>query len=323
MNFHLEFSIGPFQSKINYRDNILLIGSCFSEEIGERMKKNKMNAEVNPGGLLFNPDSICTSLKRYIIGNELKETDLFYANEVWNSWEHHSSFSDPDKQKCLNKINEKVNSTHQYLGQCKWLFITLGSSYSYIHNASGISVGNCHKVPQKEFTKRILSVDLIVEEYKELIEQLKKINSGLNIVFTISPVRYIRDGVIENNLSKAVLIQAVHELIRLHGNLFYFPSYELVIDDLRDYRFYKTDLVHPNEQAVNYVFEKLMLSFFDSESKLISEKLKEIIIAGEHKVNNEKSEAHKKFKKSYFEKIALLQQEFPFLNLTEEMKKFI
>jgi hypothetical protein len=322
MNFHLEFPILPPKNKINYSDKFLSLGSCFSEEVGFRMKKNKINVDINPHGILYNPDSIAIALKRYIGDKKFREDDLFYANDSWNSWEHHSRFSDPDKKKCLTVINDRISSAHLHLKESNWLVITFGSAFSYLHNTLQSTVGNCHKIPQKEFTKSLLSVDHIIKEYKELIDDLAKLNPSLNIILTISPVRYIRDGIVENNQSKAILIQAVHELVKSQENLFYFPSYELVIDDLRDYRFYKTDLVHPNEQAVNYVFEKFIDSCFNDESKSIFEKVNEILMAAEHKPFNKNSDAHKKFKKSYLEKSLLLQSKYAFLDLNEEVKGF-
>lgn len=322
MNFHLEFPISAFKDKISYEDKILMMGSCFSENIGERMKKFKLDADINPNGILYNPAAINTALKRYINNKILVEKDLFYANETWNSWEHHSKFSNPDKQICLDEINNKIEASHLRLKEGKWLFITFGSAFAYKNNNEKIVVGNCHKIPQKEFTKSLLSVESIVEEYSLLFEQMKIFNPSLNVVFTISPVRYIRDGIVENNLSKSVLIQAVHKLTESFSNVFYFPAYELVMDDLRDYRFYNSDLVHPNGQAIDYVFEKLLDVAFNNENKSLFEKIKDIVAAGEHRPFNESLESHKIFRKNYLKKCIELDKQFPFLNLEEEIKKF-
>ena len=322
MNFHLIFPIVPFEQKINYSQKHLFLGSCFAENIGEIMQLYKFNVQINPHGVLYNPASIAVALRRYITKEAMQENELFFANECWNSWEHHSRFSNTDKQTCLTELNNSISVANDFIKKGDWLFITFGSAFVYKRNETNEIVGNCHKVPQKEFSKQLLSVNEIVAEYKILLQNFKLINRKLKIVFTISPVRYMRDGVIENNLSKARLIEAVHELVQQHDNSFYFPAYELVIDDLRDYRFFKCDLVHPNEQAITYVFEKLMNTTFDEETKLLFEKIKEIITAKQHQPFNANTENYRKFKTVYLERCKQLQKEYSFLNLQDEFKRF-
>lgn len=318
MNFHLSFPIKPSEQKINYAHKSLFIGSCFSENIGKTMQLYKFNVEINPNGVLFNPASIALALRRYFNNETILEKDLFFANECWNSWEHHSRFSNPDKETCLTRINSSISSAHGFLKQADWLFITFGSAFYYKRKNTGELVGNCHKVPQKEFTKQMLTVSEITADYNLLLQQLKELNKTLKIIFTISPVRYIRDGIVENNLSKARLIQAVHELIQQHDNSYYFPAYELVVDDLRDYRFYTSDLVHPNDQAISYVFEKLMNTFFDEKTKELFEKINYIITARQHKPFNSNTEGYRKFKAEYTARCWQLQMENPFLNMEDE-----
>lgn len=318
MNFHLSFPIKPSEQKINYAHKSLFIGSCFSENIGKTMQLYKFNVEINPNGVLFNPASIALALRRYFNNETILEKDLFFANECWNSWEHHSRFSNPDKETCLTRINSSISSAHGFLKQADWLFITFGSAFYYKRKNTGELVGNCHKVPQKEFTKQMLTVSEITADYNLLLQQLKELNKTLKIIFTISPVRYIRDGIVENNLSKARLIQAVHELIQQHDNSYYFPAYELVVDDLRDYRFYTSDLVHPNDQAISYVFEKLMNTFFDEKTKELFEKINYIITARQHKPFNSDTEGYRKFKAEYTARCWQLQMENPFLNMEDE-----
>ena len=320
MNFHLQFPIPAFSEKINYSDKFLLMGSCFAENIGETMQRYKFDTIINPHGVLYNPTSIAVALRRYVENKKMQESDLFFANECWNSFEHHSRFSDTDREKCLSGINNSIASANLQIKNGEWLFITFGSAFVYKRN--GQLVGNCHKLPQKEFTKQLLSTLEIVEDYSALISELKKINKNLNIVFTVSPVRYVRDGVVENNLSKARLIDAVHLLVKEHENAFYYPAYELVIDDLRDYRFYKSDLVHPNEQAIEYVFDKLMQAIFSEKTKLLFDKIKDIITAKEHRVFNSDTEAFKKFKNRYLERCKEIQKQFPFLDLKDELNYF-
>lgn len=322
MNFHLSFNIPPFTEKINYSQKLLFIGSCFAENIGELMQRNKFNVLINPNGILYNPLSIANALQRIIENNRVYENELFFANEHWNSWQHHSRFSNTDKQNCLTTINNSISSASAFLKQSNWLFITFGSAFVYKLNATGQLVGNCHKVDQKEFTKHLLDVNEIVESYNTLIKKLKSFNSDLKIVFTVSPVRYIRDGVVENNLSKARLIEVVHQLTKQYHNTVYFPAYELVIDDLRDYRFYKQDMVHPNEQAIEYVFKNFMNAAFEDETHILFEKIHTIINAKNHKPGNVDTEAYKKFKTSYLKICRELSKKYPFINLNEEVKIF-
>jgi len=322
MKFHLTFPIQPFEQKINYSHKFLFAGSCFAENIGDIMQLYKFNVKINPNGVLYNPASIAVALRRYIDNEAMQENELFLANECWNSWEHHSRFSNTDKQTCMTTINSNILSAHDFIKQTDWLFITFGSAFLYRRNSSGEFVGNCHKVPQKEFTKEMLSVNEIVADYKTLIQQLKALNSKIKIIFTISPVRHINDGIVENNRSKARLIEAVHEIIRQHDNSFYFPAYELIMDDLRDYRFYKTDLVHPTEQATSYVFEKLMNTIFDDETKQLFEKIKNIITAKQHRPFNSDTEGQRKFKAINIDRCDQLQKEYSFLNFEDELKHF-
>lgn len=322
MNFHLQFPIQPFSSNINYKQSSLFLGSCFAESIGGLMQQYKFNATINPHGVLYNPVSIALALRRYIHNEVMQEGELFFSNECWNSWEHHSRFSNRDKQSCLTEINKSIVDAHNTVKQAEWLFITLGSAFVYKLNESNKWVSNCHKVPQKEFTKQLLTVEQITSDYENLLHELKQHNENLKIVFTVSPVRYIRDGVVENNLSKARLIGAVHELVRQFDNIFYFPAYELVIDDLRDYRFFKTDLVHPSEQAIEYVFEKFRDVAFDDETKLLFQKIKEIITASQHRSSDKNAMEYKKFKSVNLSKCEELLQRFPFLNFNEEVQLF-
>lgn len=321
MNFHLQFPIPSFENKISYSHKMLFMGSCFAENIGRKMQEYKLDVNINPHGVLYNPESIAAALGSYISNKKAQENELFYTNGLWHSWQHHSRFSNPDKAACLKQINEQISAAHAFIKKAEWLFITFGSAFTYTHAAENKVVGNCHKIPQKEFTKSLQSVTGIVNDYTLLLAELKKINPALNIVFTVSPVRYVRDGVVENNVSKGILLQAVHELTKNNPAL-YFPAYELVIDDLRDYRFYDTDLVHPNGQAINYVFEKLKAAAFDDPAHQLFEKINDLLSAKKHRAFNEHTEQHKKFKAAYLQRCKDLQKEYPFLDLVEELNYF-
>ncbi len=318
MNFHLNFQPKPFPEKLTYQQTSLFIGSCFTESIGEEMQKHKFKTTINPNGILFNPASISMALRRYVKNDWLTENELFFANDCWNSWEHHSRFSNPDKKNGLEKINKNISSAHISLKNADWLFITFGTSF--IYNRNDRVVGNCHKQPQKEFVKSMMTSAEIVLDYSKLFAELLKFNPKLKIVLTVSPVRHVKDGVVENNLSKARLIDAVHQLTG--KQVFYFPAYELVVDDLRDYRFYEEDLVHPNGQAIDYVFQKFSDANFDEKTKQLFQSLKEIVAAKEHRPFNAETAAHKKFAEEFSERCKKLQAANPEMDLKEELKYF-
>jgi hypothetical protein len=320
MDFKLNFNVPPFPGKLNYEDKILLIGSCFAENIGDKLRYYKFNCVQNPHGILYNPLNAISSLNDCISNRRYTEADLFFANDCWNSFNHHSRFSNTNKEKCLEEINSSILEGHQCLKEAKWLIVTFGSAFIYKKN--GAQVANCHKIPQKEFTKEIISVEEIINSFTAIISQLTVLNSQLKILFTVSPVRYIRDGLVENNLSKAILLQSVHELVKQHSNCHYFPAYEIVNDELRDYRFFKEDLVHPNEMAVNYVWEKFTEAAFDEKTKDLYEKISEILIAKEHRPFNPEGELHEAFRKSYLNKVKKLKEKYPYLSVEDELNFF-
>lgn len=329
MDFHLEFTPKQFDIKINHRQHLLLIGSCFTEQIGAKLASHKFSVMDNPNGILFNPISITRSVSSYIDNKQYKAEDLFYQNECWNSWEHHSRFSNPDKEKCVLAINESQTEAHSFLKKADWLLITLGSAFVYelpspLGEGLGVRsvVANCHKVPIDKFNKRLLQVDEVVSALQVMIEKAVDFNPGLKIIFTISPVRHLRDGFVENNRSKATLINGIHQLVEKNQHCFYFPAYELVIDDLRDYRFFAEDMVHPNYAATNYVWEKFIAACIDEPSQQLMKDIAVIVAAKNHKAFNPSSEQHKKFLQTNLEKVKKLQQQFSYLNLEEEENFF-
>ena len=322
MDFHLEFTPKPFDIKINHQHHLLLIGSCFTEQIGSKLSNHKFSVLDNPNGILFNPSSITKSISSYINNKQYSESDLFYQNESWNSWEHHSRFSNPDVGECLRIINESQTTAHSFLKKSDWLLITLGSAFVYELENKEV-VANCHKVPTDKFTKRLLTAAEVFADLQKMIEKAVTFNPPLKIIFTISPVRHLRDGFVENNRSKATLIQAVHQLVDTNSNCFYFPAYELIIDDLRDYRFFAEDMVHPNYAATNYVWEKFMATCIDEPSHQLMKDIAVIVAAKNHKPFNPTSEQHKKFLQANSEKVKRLQQLFPHINLEEEAAFFM
>jgi GSCFA family protein len=322
MQFFTTINIKPLEPSITYRDKILLIGSCFTEHIGNFLSDVKFNVLQNPNGILFDPISVSSSLISYIQNKQYKEEELFYLNESWNSWQHHSRFSNIDKNECLENINQSQSTAHNFLKEADWLIITLGSAFTYKLAESLQAVVNCHKAPAQTFTKHLNTIEEIITAFDSAIHQLFHFNNKLKIIFTISPVRHLRDGVVDNNRSKARLIEAVHHLINKFGRLYYFPAYELVIDVLRDYRFYDVDLAHPNYAATQFVLENFSASCFNESTRQLMEEIKKLMIAKKHKPFNSQSQLHKKFLEQQLAKTKRLQTEHPYLDLKNEVEYF-
>jgi hypothetical protein len=318
----LHITIKEPDEKINYKDAILLTGSCFTEHIGNHLRELKFDVLQNPNGILFDPNSVASSLVSYIQNKKYQNNDLFYLNELWQSWQHHSIFSKMDKSASLDAINQSQERAHAFLKKTKWVIITLGSSFLYKLSENNLPVANCHRAPAQWFNKHLMTIEEINSLMDNCIHQLFSFNQDIRIIFTVSPVRHIRDGVIENNRSKARLIESVHHLVNKFDRLYYFPAYELVIDVLRDYRFYDVDMVHPNYPATEFVLQHFIDHFVDDESKKVMDEIKKIVIARKHKSFHPSTNAHQNFLKSYFEKSNLLKSKYPFLDLDDEVRYF-
>ncbi|MBK6935564.1 MAG: GSCFA domain-containing protein [Chitinophagaceae bacterium] len=334
MDFMLNIDLKKLCEPIKYGDKIMLVGSCFTEHIGNALGDLKFDTLQNPNGILFGPDSVCKSLLSYVDNKQYQADELFYLNEVWNSWNHHSRFSYIDKEKCLDAINASQKKAHEFLMQADWLIITLGSSFTYRltqyadtakappAEELGEAVANCHRAPAAWFSKDLLAIDEIKDMLESSLKKLKAFNPKLKFIFTVSPVRHIRDGVVENNRSKARLIDAVHFICTKFESAFYFPAYELVIDVLRDYRFYDIDLVHPNYAATEFVLDKFALTCIDEPSQQLMQEVKKIVIARKHKPFQPETEAHSKFLHSYAVKAKEIILKYPFIDFKEELQYF-
>jgi len=326
MDFMLNIKIDRPERQINYSDNIMLVGSCFTEHIGNKLEELKFSVLQNPNGILFDPRSVAYSLVSYSQNKEYEKNDLFFLNETWQSWQHHSRYANVDADKCLHGINESQKRAHQFLKNADWLIITLGSAFSYHLTEQGAphagGVANCHRAPAQWFNKHMMTIEEINSALDACIHQLWQFNPKLKIIFTVSPVRHIRDGVIENNRSKARLIEVVHHLVNKFDRLYYFPAYELVIDVLRDYRFYDIDMVHPNYAATEFVLEKFSEYFIDEESRNAMEEVRKVVIARKHRALQPGTNAHRSFLKNHLEKAKQLSRKYAFLDLSEEMRYF-
>ena len=317
MKMFLDIDIKSPSNRINYRDKILVVGSCFTEHIGGRLHDLKFPVLQNPNGILFDPVSVASSLSSYIQNRQYVEQDLFYLNELWQSWQHHSIFSGLQKEEVLAKINQSQQQAHNFLKTANWLIVTLGSSFSYALSENEQAVANCHRAPGQWFNKNLTPTEVIVGQLSSTLKELFAFNPTINIIFTISPVRHIRDGVVENNRSKARLIEAVHTLIEQFQQAHYFPAYELIIDVLRDYRFYDIDLVHPNYAATEFVFEKFTTNFIDVETTTLMEEVKKIVTAAKHKPFHAESKAHQSFINKTLDAAVKLQNKYPYIDLSK------
>ena len=300
LKLKLTLDAKPASHKINYGERLLLMGSCFTENIGLKLQAHLFETLENSHGILFNPVSVQNALMDIIANKKYTELDLFLLNDVWNSWHHHIRFSGVTQTEALDKMNGAIQEAHSYLKSAHHLVITLGSAWLYtlnenVPNHMGMVVANNHKAPANWFTKKLLQPQELLSNLQSLVAALQSFNPNLHIVFTISPVRHLREGLVENNRSKAVLIQAVHDLVSMEKNIEYFPAYEYVIDDLRDYRFYSEDLVHPNYAATQYVWEKLVDTYMSAETQSIMKQVAELQLAFNHKPFFSGSTEHQNF----------------------------
>lgn len=321
MDFRLEFDPPSLSQKIDLDDKIMLVGSCFTDHVYNYLVASKFRALQNPNGILFNPMSIANALNRYVENKQVNSDELFERNGLWNHWDFHSNLSCTSQEESLEQMNQTINSAHDFLKNAQWLIITLGSAFVY-ELASTRIVANCHKMPASHFTKRILEPEEVISTFRNVIGQLKQFNNTLNIIFTISPVRHLRDGFVENNRSKSVLIHAVDKLTHKNEHLHYFPSYELVVDDLRDYRFYAEDMVHPNYLATRYVWEKFSSTCINGRSREVMKELEQLNMAFHHKPLHPDSTEHIKFRNKFKEIALSLATRFPSIDLNKEINHF-
>ncbi len=285
MKWHLDCDIPKYSLKIDYSNRIVLFGSCFAENLFDWLKERHFNVYANPNGILFNPKSIYQTVKQAIeTPNIFNEDLIFEKDNVYKSWTHQGFLFDKSKSNLLKKIINTQQQAHQFIQQADIIIITFGSAYAYIHKALNTIVSNCHKFPANIFTKQLLSVSDIVADFNFIITRLTELNPKVKFIFSVSPVKYKAYGLINNNLSKATLLLSIHELCNSNTNCFYFPAYEIVTDELRDYRFFKEDLSHPNDIAIKYVMNKFKTSLIDESTIQIVERLEKIIQATHHKI---------------------------------------
>ena len=322
MSFFTEIKIAEFPWKMEYSKYMMFFGSCFSENMGQKLLDLKFNVDLNPFGILYNPISIANSLQILMEQRLFTKNDLFQDQGLWNSFYHHSRFSDVDPKTALEKINGRIALSREFLLKADFLMITFGTSWIYELKETGQVVTNCHKVPSSQFKRFRVDVPEITEVYGQLLAELGRFNPNLKVVFTVSPIRHWKDGAIENQVSKATLILSIDRLLKGFGNekMGYFPSYELMMDELRDYRFYAEDMLHLSAVATDYIFERFARVMISNHSMEISREVVKIRKAVLHRPVNSASAEYEKFLLYNLAEINKLTINFPYLNFTNEKK---
>ena len=324
MSFFTQIKIQEFPWKMDYSKRMMFFGSCFSENIGQKLIDLKFNVDLNPFGILYNPISIANSLRILLENRIFTESDLFQDHGLWNSFYHHSRFSDVDREAALEKINSRIALSREFLLNTDFLIITLGTSWVYELKETEQVVTNCHKVSAAQFKRYRLDVAEITKVYGELLNDLARFNPNLKLVFTVSPIRHWKDGAVENQLSKATLLLAVDHLIKgaENKNSAYFPSYELMMDELRDYRFYGQDMLHLSAVATQYIFERFAGAMISNNSMEIAKEVVKVRKAVLHRPVNSASVEYERFLLYNLQEIIKLTINFPYLDFSNEKKHF-
>ncbi|NNT71983.1 GSCFA domain-containing protein [Flavobacterium sp. IMCC34852] len=314
MNFSTKVPVATYDHSIDYNSKLLSIGSCFADHMGDKFGYFKFQMTTNPFGIIFNPISIENLVDRIVNQRFFTESDIFFHNDLWHCYEVHSELSHGDKDVFLERLNLTIRQSNNLILQASHIIITYGTSWVYRLNSTDQIVANCHKVPQKEFTKEILSPQAIQRSIQNTIALIQKVNPDCKFIFTISPVRHIKDGFAENQRSKAHLITALHHLLNTEHcalNTNYFPSYEIMMDELRDYRFYADDMLHPSQVAIDYIWIRFFENYVETNCFAIMQEVCNIQKGLAHRPFNPKTENHQQFLDSLNQKIINLQARFP------------
>ncbi len=321
--YYTRLSLKPFENKITYSDALFFIGSCFSESVAEKFKLLKFQVLSNPFGTLYNPVSIANALDRIVAKTYVCEQDFFLKDEIYRSFDFHSSLTDVRLEELILKVNNLIETAHTFLNQAKWVFITLGTSFVFKHKELNKIVANCHKMPASVFEQYLLTEDEVYLYLTSMVQCISSINPTAQLVFTVSPVRYLSGGAFENQVSKALLIISINRLLKENQRLLYFPAYELFMDELRDYRYYDNDLIHPSPLGVEHVWNRLLELAFDEKEKPLMKQIQELVLTSLHKPMFPETSAYKQLKTKMLDKIYELQRQYPFLNFDKEKKMFL
>lgn len=319
MELFTKIDLPRLELRIDHTMRGLMLGSCFAESIADRMRRAKFTLTANPFGVLYNPASIGEAIDRLNEGRQFTHDDLSVNDDLWFSFAHHGSFSALDPDQALDRMNCAFREGTQALHNADYVAITLGTAWTYRLKETGAIVANCHKLPASKFTRSRLSVTQISEIFRPLLEGVLR---DKRVLFTVSPIRHIKDGLSENALSKATLLVAVRELERLYANVEYFPAYEIMIDELRDYRFYKEDMVHPSDQAVDYIWSQFRCVTMDEPTRQLINRIESVDRAMNHRPFNPDSPSHAKFKQSMLRTVKNLSGANPNVDFNNELNFF-
>ncbi len=323
MQFRTPIPVNQNNSPINIGDKFVTLGSCFANAMDAKLSEAKFTTLNNPLGILYDPRSIARAINFALTGNRPdKQTYINTGNEVVNLLTH-SDMNGNSLKESSQKIDEQLLQLQQKLKEADWLIITLGTSWVYYQNSTGLQVANCHKIPQKEFRKDLLAFDRTKLVYDNLVEFLKAFNPSLKIIITVSPVRHTKDTLALNNLSKSHLFLLSHYLDQTYKHVSYYPAYELLVDDLRDYRFYKSDMIHPTEQAIEYIWQHFSESYFDAETLKSLKELEQLQKALQHKPFSSSSKKHQQFIENTLAKFELLNSKLNVEREISELKRFL
>lgn len=312
MQFTTKIPVQKSTFPIDYDSKVMLLGSCFAENMGKKFDYFKFQATTNPFGIIFNAVSLEKLIRRAVENRTFTENDIFFHNDLWHCYEVHSELSNLDKDAFLESLNDIIRSTNKQLNDSTHIIITLGTSWVYRNIETNEIVANCHKVPQKQFTKEFLSIHQTEESLQSIISLIHSVNPNCNFIFTVSPVRHIKDGFTENTLSKAHLIAAIHKTITNHkSNITYFPSYEIMMDELRDYRFYAEDMLHPNQTAIDYIWIQFFENYISESVFGLMNEICSIQKGLQHRPFNPNTESHQKFVLTLEEKMKRINERLP------------
>lgn len=315
MEFRKTVELPTGTAELRHSDRVMLIGSCFTENMGQMFAASGFRTLVNPFGILYNPLSIAQALNRMSAGEPYTGSELLHHGGLWSSLMHHGSFSSPDQGQCLTRINESLTRGMEMLAEADWLILTFGTAWVYEWKETGAVVGNCHKLPDTLFTRRLLTVEEIAEEYAAVLRRLRERRKELKVMFTVSPIRHTRDGAHGNQLSKSTLLLAVERICHEVRECHYFPSYEIMMDELRDYRFYCADMIHPSPVAEQYIWERFSTTYFKRPTLEAIREYEAVRRSLDHRPLNPDTEACRQFKARLEEKVERLREKYPYINL--------
>jgi len=322
MNLRTTFAVDPSPVRITHSDRVVFIGSCFASSIGARMERGKIPVLVNPSGSVYNPFSVGKTIEQIISEKIFTNKDLHCHNGTWLSFSHYTDFSSDDQSVALRKINDKIREASQFFKSATVLFITFGTARIYRFRSTGQIVSNCHKIPAEQFDHELISVSAITELWNNLLDRLAVEFPELKVVFTISPVRHLKDGAHGNQVSKSVLFLAVEELLQHPSKPQYFPAYEIVMDDLRDYRFYDDDMLHPSSSAIEYIWERFSGCWFTPSTTKLCEEISRVVNGMNHRFNTDNKKGRILFAENMLNQIIRLENQIPDIDFSAEKKYF-